>query len=537
MRLKLQAKLSLSLAVLGILLTVLISLFSYFNSKQTLEKEYSDKAIHLSMSLANIIPGEDVKTMLEDGGENTETFDNIARIMNRYKQDNGLVYLFLSVPRENDILYLCDAYGPGDDMSLITEPKTALTYEDISATPEDYAAFRETLDGINENRGIAAPQVTDNLYGYMYSAYYPVRDKDGNAVALLTVSLSMDEVRAYLNRYVFTIIGGSVALIFICLIAYILFIRKSLVAPIAKLSAFAGKVTDSGGLSDEKIILKTGDEIGNLADSVNKMIDDIKSYVSNLAAVTSEKERIGAELNVATKIQSDMLPNIFPPFPSRDEFDIYATMLPAKEVGGDFYDFFLIDDDRLGVVIADVSGKGVPAALFMVIAKTLLKNQAQMKLSPDKVLEIANNQLCENNETGMFVTAFFGVLQISTGLFEFANAGHNPPVMYRKDGMFEYLKVNSGFVLAGMENIRYKPQSVVLGKGDMIYLYTDGVTEAMNHQNELYSEKRLINTLNALDAESRTLTGIIKDVKSSIDVFADGAEQADDITMLIFEMK
>jgi sigma-B regulation protein RsbU (phosphoserine phosphatase) len=206
-------------------------------------------------------------------------------------------------------------------------------------------------------------------------------------------------------------------------------------------------------------------------------------------------------------------------------------MLPAKEVGGDFYDFVLVDDNTLALVMADVSGKGVPAALFMVIAKTLIKNNAQYGKSPEEVFGIVNNLLCENNEAGMFVTCFMGFLNLTTGEFSFVNAGHNPPLLRRRGGAFEWLPVKRGFVLAGMENMFYKESKLTLQSGDELFMYTDGVTEATNPSDELFSDPRLLEVSNKYAGVE--LKEFTVSVKREIDAFADGAEQADDITMLI----
>lgn len=237
-----------------------------------------------------------------------------------------------------------------------------------------------------------------------------------------------------------------------------------------------------------------------------------------------------AELNVASNIQHDMLPCIFPAFPERDEFDIYASMTPAKEVGGDFYDFFLIDGDHLATVIADVSGKGVPAALFMVIAKTLIKNQAQTGASPGEVLKTVNNQLCENNEAEMFVTAWLGIYEISTGRLVAANAGHEYPAIRRADGSFELFKDKHGFVLAGMENTRYQEYELQLDPGDTLFVYTDGVTEATDAETVLYGTDRMLEALNRQgDCGPKELLSALK---ADIDRFVGKAPQFDDITML-----
>lgn len=294
------------------------------------------------------------------------------------------------------------------------------------------------------------------------------------------------------------------------------------------------EVIGQGNLDYQIQDMDTGDEIGQLADSFNEMTKKLKVYVENLAAVTAEKERIGAELTVATQIQASMLPCIFPAFPDHKEFDIYATMEPAKEVGGDFYDFFMVDSDHLAVVMADVSGKGVPAALFMVIAKTLIKNHAQNGDSAVEVFNHVNRQLCENNEAGLFVTAWMGILEISTGEFIYVNAGHNPPLLRRGNGSFEYLRGRAGFVLAGIEDMAYQQTEMKLFPGDMLYLYTDGVTEATDIYNELYGDDRLLEYLNRV--KDLPLSEILHGIKADIDAFVKGAPQFDDITMLMFQL-
>ncbi len=260
-----------------------------------------------------------------------------------------------------------------------------------------------------------------------------------------------------------------------------------------------------------------------------------RSLLEKQAADSSARQRIETELNVATRIQADMLPRIFPAFPERREFDIYASMAPAKEVGGDFYDFFLVDNDHLAMVIADVSGKGVPAALFMVITKTLLKNAVQTGASPKEALEKVNNQLCENNESEMFVTVWLGIYEISTGKLTAANAGHEYPAIRRSGGQFELWKDRHGFVLAGIENARYQEYELEIGVGDTLFVYTDGVAEATDASNTLYGTGRMMAALNQnceLDPEK-----LLHQVKTDIDRFVGSAPQFDDITMLAFQRK
>jgi len=330
-----------------------------------------------------------------------------------------------------------------------------------------------------------------------------------------------------------SIVVSTVAIVLILLL--LLFISWRITLPIKSLLT-ASKEIARGNL-DYSIDIHTRDEIEELGVSVNKMAVDLKDYIANLQTVTAEKERIGAELDVATKIQTSMLPCLFPAFPHRDEFDIYASMQPAKEVGGDFYDFFLIDDQTLGIVMADVSGKGIPAALFMVIAKTLIKNTAQTASfggggkSPKEVLEIVNNLLYENNDADMFVTVFLGYFEIPSGKLTYVNAGHNPPLIKRAGEKFDWLKTKQGFILGGVEDISYTQYEIELKAGDELLLYTDGITEAVNNEEELFSEQSLLESANkAYDLPLKELT---ESIKRDIDTFAEGAQQADDITMLI----
>ena len=320
-------------------------------------------------------------------------------------------------------------------------------------------------------------------------------------------------------------------IVLISLILATLFTYRRVISPIKLISSEADDFVGNNTKISEKLkTVKTGDEIQTLSESLYQMEIGINEYIDNLKKVTAEKERIGAELNVATQIQADMLPRIFPPFPEKSEFDLYATMDPAKEVGGDFYDFFLIDEDHVGLVMADVSGKGVPAALFMVIAKTLIKNRALMGGSPSEVLAYANDQLCEGNEAELFVTVWFGILEISTGKGVAANAGHEHPAIRRKDGQFELVVYRHSPAVATMEGIPFKQHEFELHPGDSLFVYTDGVAEATNAHDELYGTDRMLEALNR--NPDATAEELLKTVRDSIDEFVGDAPQFDDITML-----
>lgn len=320
-----------------------------------------------------------------------------------------------------------------------------------------------------------------------------------------------------------------VSFVIICFVCTKL--SKNISLPITRL--YEATKSIGRGNFDLSVDKNSDDEIGKLAKSFNLMARNLKRYMKNLKKTTAEKEKVHSELMIANKIQKSMLPCIFPAFPERKDFDIYAVMDPAREVGGDFYDFFLIDDSKLALVIADVSDKGVSAALFMVVAKILIKNQLQNGDSPGEVLKIVNNRLCENNEVGMFVTCFLGIFDIKSGEFTYANAGHNPPFLYRKSEK-NCIAITSphGLVLGGTPNITYLQSKTYLYPGDFLFLYTDGVTEAANKRGRLFSQQKLEEIVNSCGKKNVAIQDLIFDIKSEINKFVGNAAVSDDITML-----
>ena len=538
MKIKLLPKFILSLAVLGVALTVTISAFSYLSSKDYLEEMYAQRVISGSKSVATMLDVDDVRTIISDGGENSEAYGRVENILNTIKRDGEITYLSLVIPDEDSVTFYIDGCVPemGDDPANQLTYETDVLYTDAANDEADLQKYLLIWGMYAENKGTDEPLVTDNSYGYNYTAVAPILDENGQAIAEIQYILDMQEVRDHLNGFLYNMLGISFCIICAALLLYILLVKWMVLNPVEKLSEFTTEITKKGNFSKQEIEIKTGDEIEALGQSFNYMMERLEDYIKDLTVVTAEKERIGAELNVATQIQSSMLPCIFPAFPDRDELDIYATMTPAKEVGGDFYDFFMVDERHVAIVIADVSGKGVPAALFMVIGKTLIKDHTQPGRDLGEVFTEVNNILCESNDNGMFITAFEGVLDLVTGEFRYANAGHEMPFIYRKDGGYEAYKIRPGFVLAGMENIKYKEQKIQLNIGDKIFQYTDGVTEATDKDNQRCGMDRLHKVLNekCLDCNPEQT---LKLVKEDIDAFVGDNDQFDDITMLCLEYK
>lgn len=340
---------------------------------------------------------------------------------------------------------------------------------------------------------------------------------------------SVDEAITSVN----TMMSASLLLEFfvfaILLIALIILLRKLIVNSIVKVNNALAEITE--GNLDEKVEVRDTYEFDALSTDINMTVDRLKGYITEAAA------RIDADLAIAKAIQTSVLPSVFPPYPDRKEFELFASMSAAKEVGGDFYDFFLLGEDTLGFLIADVSGKSIPGAMFMMTGRTIIKSLAESGLSPAEVFTVANEKLCEGNDAELFITAWMGYLDLKTGLVHVANAGHNPPVLVR-DGKAEFVVLRPGFVLAGMDGMHYKEQTLQLQKGDILYLYTDGVTEAIDSGENQYGEDRLRKLLSfggnyPVPSDENGVAGAVcKLVSDDLQMFVNGAEQSDDITML-----
>ncbi len=413
-------------------------------------------------------------------------------------------------------------------------------------TKTDNMEFKKIVDNMMDRKTGVETCKFEN--GEKYIAYAPISSTNWSLAVVMPldeivkpivetknkIEVSTQSTGNYINRFISEVLK-KFGLIFAALLLVTVLIAVGLsgkmVKPLLELNEGV-KIAGSGNL-DYSLNVNTGDEIEDLATAFNKMTQDLKAYIKNLKETTAEKERIESELKIAHSIQNSMLPRIFPPFPHRKEIGIYASMEPAKEVGGDFFDFFFIDEKKFCFVMADVSGKGVPAALFMVITKTLLKNQALLGMPAEEIMTTVNSLLCADNDECMFVTAFLGILEVDTGRLTFSNAGHNPPLLYRNGGEYDWLECKKGFVLAGMENTKFQASEIELNRGDTLFLYTDGVTEAMNIDSKLFSDERLKVTLNKL----KNLSGkeLTEGVRNEIRDHVKEAEQSDDITMMVLK--
>ncbi|MBO4429656.1 MAG: SpoIIE family protein phosphatase, partial [Clostridia bacterium] len=521
-RKSLSRRIGIELAALMIIMAFVVAVISYFAIESTYMRLYNEKARDIVSSLANQVDGDKVLKYVESG-ETDEYYDELQLKFNEYKEDfSGIQYLYLFHPESDRFIYLLEAIKEGDDLENINA-----FGDDFEYGPTEYKYLVPDIEAKRASTELILGE--DAGYGRTLSAWAPVFDSAGNIVAMVEADCILQDLNAVARGHSFSIVGALV-LCMICVLFLVLWIlRRNVTQPIGKLTGLVDAYTH-GELKEEKF--RFDDEMQWLASSFSDMTRRIEQYIKEVAQVTAEKERIGAELSIATQIQADMLPRIFPAFPERGDFDIYATMNPAKEVGGDFYDFFLIDDDHLGLVMADVSGKGVPAALFMVIAKTLIKNRALLGESPSQILENVNNQLCDGNEAELFVTVWLAVIDLTTGKGLAANAGHEHPVIRRKDGKYELVVYRHSPAVATMEGVRFREHEFELRPGDRLFVYTDGVPEATNANNELFGNDRMLDALN--ENPEATPKELLETVRRRIDEFVGDAPQFDDITMLGF---
>ena len=415
----------------------------------------------------------------------------------------------------------------------IADSDENLLYVGTVETPiEEFSAYTDNAD--------VPPTVHRSVYGWLCTSMKSIIDPEtGNVVACAGVDIDMTEIMRV--RYLFlrqSLLFVAILLV-IAILSSVAVLRRTAIRPLQQLANATAKFAEKEDkrITKEDVLhldLHSNDEISDLYREIQSMENRIVDNMEHITIAAAEKERVSTELRTASQIQSSMLPSVFPAFPDRGDFDLYASMTPAKEVGGDFYDFLLIDEDHLAVLIADVSDKGVPAALFMMSTKILLNYRAQQGGSPSEILYSVNDQICKNNSE-MFVTVWLGILDLNTGVMTCANAGHEYPFIRGNDGAFRKLKDKHGIVLGAMESARYKDYEIQMMPGDAVFVYTDGIPEANNADGEFYGLERMESALNS--HADRDPEGVLQGMREDVNSFTGDARQFDDMTMLCVEYK
>ena len=511
---------------------VIVSIIGFVSFTKAFKNEYSTSTYHMADTATTLIKGDHLDDYLE--GEYEDEYLQTKAYLDAYCKAIHVSLIYVIKVDTSDYRSFVSVFNlvnnsvdntQYDPWELGHKRNTSNEeYEDKYEAIYNKEVPYETVYMTKTSKGIH-PHITTLV---------PVKDSDGEVVGILCMQRPTRELFEARRPYLTNILISGVVLALIVSIITAAYMRRQFVLPLRRVSdeaiRFSRDNTKGESLDDVSRIK----EIYSLAVSIDSMESDMVKYMENLTEVTAEKERIGTELSLASAIQENSVPNDFPAFPDRDDFDIYATMTPAKEVGGDFYNFFLVDDDHLAVVIGDVSGKGVPAALFMMVTNILVSFRTRMGGTPGEILKFVNDDLCEHNKIDMFVTIWLGILELSTGKLTYSNAGHEDPAVYRKkEGRFELVKTKHGFCAGGMPGMQYPDHDLTLEEGDRLFIYTDGVPEATDADNRMFGLEKMTQVLN--DNASGSIEQILNGVKAEIDRFVGDAPQFDDLTMLCLE--
>ena len=523
-----------SLAFLGIFLIVGVCLIAGRILYERNIEVYTNYAYSDAHLIADSISGITPTKYLETQTKDAEYYDIRYTFMTAGIYQDEFRDFYLVVPTEDDLIYISEIYHNLPE-----------GMEDLSKDQADFLEHKEYRPGEKEimmdliKRGRGEPDrelfmgLRELAGEKLATALVPIRAMDNEVQALVGVDLSVAAVwESLMNMYIMLAIT-IVAITCVGMIIHYRNLDRTLIQPITTLKNGTDELVNKLD-SEEAFVsgIHTGDELEALAHSIEEMDRSLKHYVRENTAITAERERLNTELELAGSIQMDMLPCDFPPFPERSEFDLYASMNPAKEVGGDFYDFFLVDEDHLALVIADVSGKGIPGALFMMMVKIMVQNCVLAGLSPKQVMEQVNEQIAENNSESMFVTVWLGILDIPSGKLTAVNAGHEYPIFKKPGGCYELIKDKHGMAVGTMEGIRYREYGMQFEPGSSLFVYSDGLPEANNRAEELFGMARTVAALNEnpdLPPEE-TLCA----VERAVDTFVGDAPQFDDLTMLCF---
>lgn len=537
-RKKLGRKMTAICGVFVLVLSVTLGMLGVYTYYQNVRKRYEQYVETIIKIAGSHIDITDMEQCMETGNKSGDYMRTQVQLDN-IKSHSDVEYLYviqpLNVGEDDNARYVWNAMT-GEENEIYGEISSLgdLSGEGFSSGMAE--SFMEVMAGGDE---VAYYANNTAEFGHMLTGMYPLRNSMGQSIALVCVDISMNQIYQDINQYILFVLCGTLLVGAIFLLVLLRLVNKSVVFPVIRMSQStedfvqqSNRETEPSELvfRDPKIF--TGDEIQLLGENLKEMTSRLVVYMGNLQEAAADRERISAELNVATDIKSSMLPDAFPAFPERTEFDIYAKLLSANEVTGDFYDFFLIDQNHLAVVIGDIDGIGVPAALLIVITQTLIKNYAKLKFDPQKVLTEANNQLSESNE-GMTATAFLGILDLANGIFTYVNAGHVAPLLKHAGGAFEPLPARDCFVLGSMAGVPYRQQSVQLAQGDILFLYTKGLSEAENREQVQYSYEHMHMRLNQILGETYELSDMLGVMTRDVEEFLDGEPTKQDMTMLL----
>ena len=518
------------IVILLLVFTVIVSVIGYLEFTDALMEQYAEGTFYTADTAALNVNADHLQSYLEGGDQ--EEYEKIRNEFERLCEAQEATFIYVICPDRTDynhITFVISAMNNRYSYELFERGYVRETTND---------EYRNIYRLLCEKESDYAYVVRDRGYietGAHITVLISLVGSDQEVKGILCVQRQMDILTDLRQAYLKKVAIAMILIALLVIMGQTVYIHRVLLDPLQRIIREAARFSTENVKSQKKLTdhIRNRDEIGELARSIDDMEDQITGYISDIARIAAKEEKTRTELSLAARIQASMLPDVFPPFPERKEFELFASMDPAKEVGGDFYDFFLIDSDHLYLAIADVSGKGIPGALFMTISMLALSQIIREGKSPAEVLEAANNAICVNNREEMFITVWLGILEISTGKLTAANAGHEYPALRKPDGRFELFKDPHGFVVGGMEDMKYKEYELQLLPGSQLFLYTDGVPEATDSSERQFGTQRMLTALNGHCGEHPE--EIIGGVYAAVDSFVGQAEQFDDMTMLCIQ--
>ncbi len=523
----LTKKIVLNVVIAGFILCTLIFTAGFIAFSRQFKTQYDKSIRSVAATVLECLNPDSFDNYLATQTPDAQ-YEEINTILQYFVDQFDLNLIYVSSVEPPDYTRITYIYNPVKKGGR--HSPFPLGYFEVYEEPQYNASAKKVF----ENGETVVRHTMKTRSGSHITAMLPVRNSQGKIVAVLGTQKDIQEFVIARHKYITVVVLVEIFFAILFIVFFSGFFNLHFIKPVVTITRETDHFASYGGEpSDELLKINHHDELGILAHSLHQMECDVNRNIKEITELTAEKQQMSTELSIATKIQSGMLPKKYPAFPERKDFDLYATMEPAKEVGGDLYDYLMIDDDHLMFVVGDVSGKGIPAALFMAIAKTLLNSHAEQGLTPSEIFEAINSQLCRSNEMEMFVTCWLGILTLSSGELCFVNAGHPFPVLLR-DGQASFVEAKPNLMLAGMDGIPYVEYTVTLQKGDALLIYTDGVTEASNPAQELFGDERLLTAVKT--CRNMSAPDLIKNVRTHINAFVTGAEQFDDITMLAVKL-
>lgn len=542
-RRRLSTKIVVCCVVFTTILSIVIGWLGYNTYRESLLERYQVYVDSIVRIAASDIDGDHMRDSIVTLTK-SEVFERAQIALNTVKEESEMEYVYMVYfPNPDDsrqMAYVLNAYT---ERELREEADTINSLGDLCGegdfdtvtTTLFYNSLRD-----DENKAQTRFHINDSEYGYNMTGYLPVMDSNGNGVCILAMDVSMDQIHENMRSYLITVALGTLVLLVIFLFVFLTIMNRSVILPIKRIAESAQNfvqqsydIEDPSQLSFRKVSVQSKDEIELLASSLNHMTSEIREYMINLATMSAEKERLGAELDVANHIWTNMFPTVFPAFSNRSEFDIFASKI---SMGGDgqFYDFFLVDRSHLCIVAGEASGKGIPAMLFAVLAAANIRSFARLGYQPYRIVLETNNQLSQNNTEGLTVTAFVGLVNLKTGEMDYINAGQPTTIIKRAGTDFEEVNEVKSFTLANMENVNFHQNHINLMQGDMMMLYTSGISQTRNESGDEFSEAYVSIQLNEIIKREYELDKILKAMNKSLVEFKNGFDDTSGGVMLLF---